>query len=247
MNKDKHLVLDVGNTHIKYGYFEKGQLKKSGVCTDWTESQWNRFYKEYPFMSVLVGSVGAATKLLLAKLPKRCKVHILDDTFKFPFTSDYDNIYALGVDRKAGLAGALITHPNTPLLVIDTGSCITYDYIDKNAHHKGGVISPGRSMRYHAMHLFTEKLPFLKPPEKTPSIGTSTKTSMESGVETGILAEIQVQIDAFEQAYGNFTIILTGGDANFLNKKIKNTIFADEDLTLKGLYRLLMFNSLHEN
>lgn len=239
-------MLDVGNTHIKFGYFENGALKKSGVCTDWTELQWSTFYQSHPFSSFLVGSVGARTKRLIAKLPKSCAVHVVDDATKYPFTSDYDNIQSLGVDRRAALAGALKTHPSTAVLIIDAGSCITYDIMDENARHKGGAISPGRAMRYHAMHLFTDKLPLLSPSEKTSSIGIDTKSSMELGVEAGIIAEIEAQIAAFAQEYGNFTIILTGGDAKFLNKKIKNTIFVAADLTLIGLYHLLMFNTFHE-
>ena len=246
MNKSKHLVLDVGNTQIKFGYFEQDELKKSGVCTDWTELEWSTFYQSHPFSFVLVGSVGARTKRLIAKLPKSCAVHVVDDATKYPFTSDYDNIQSLGVDRRAVLAGALKTHPSTAVLIIDAGSCITYDIMDENAHHKGGAISPGRAMRYHAMHLFTDKLPLLSPSEKTSSIGIDTKSSMELGVEAGIIAEIETQIAAFAQEYGNFTIILTGGDAKFLNKKIKNTIFVAADLTLIGLYHLLMFNTFHE-
>jgi len=246
MNKSKHLVLDVGNNQIKFGYFEQDELKKSGVCTDWTELEWSTFYQSHPFSFVLVGSVGARTKRLIAKLPKSCTVHVVDDVTKYPFTSDYDNIQSLGVDRRAVLAGALKTHPSTAVLIIDAGSCITYDIMDENAHHKGGAISPGRAMRYHAMHLFTDKLPFLSPAEKIPLIGKDTKSSMELGVELGIIAEIEAQIAAFAQEYGNFTIILTGGDAKFLNKKIKNTIFVAADLTLIGLYHLLMFNTFHE-
>ncbi len=246
MKKNGHLVLDVGNTHIKYGYFVADELHKSGMCTHWTEKKWNTFFKSNPFESILVGAVGPEAKRLLAKLPNTPKVHYIDDTTKYPFTSDYDNVNALGVDRRAALAGALSKFPNSPVFIIDAGSCITYDFMDENAHHIGGAISPGRAMRYHALHLFTEKLPHLNPLETIPSIGISTKTSMQLGVEAGVIAEIHAQIDAFSHEYGNFTIILTGGDANFLNRKIKNTIFADADLTLNGLYRLLTFNSFHE-
>ena len=245
-NSSNHLVLDVGNTHIKYGYFENDRLDKSGVCTLWTEAQWHTFHQQNPFESVLVGAVGNATKPLLAKIPKSCSIHIVDNTTNYPFTSVYDNMQDLGVDRKAALAGALKTHPNTSVLVIDAGSCITYDYMNSNAMHLGGAISPGRAMRYHAMHLFTNQLPHLTPTEKIPTIGTSTKSSMELGVELSVIAEIKEHITAFAQEYGNFTIILTGGDAKFLNKKIKNPIFAVADLTLIGLYHLLMFNSFHE-
>lgn len=246
MEKSKHLVLDVGNSRVKYGYFEQDVLLTSGVCSDWTAHQWNVFHQKHPFSRVLVGSVGATVKDTISKLPENCVVHTIDKTIKYPFTSAYDDIQTLGVDRRAALAAVLKTHPETPVLIIDAGSCITYDYINEKAHHEGGAISPGRAMRYYAMHLFTAKLPFLKPSDKIPALGTSTQTSMQLGVERGFVAEIQEQIRAFSQAYGDFTIILTGGDADFLNKKIKNTIFADADLILKGLYHLLMFNSFHE-
>ncbi len=239
-------MLDIGNTHIKYGYFDDNILLQAGTCTYWTDAQWNTFFKENPASSVLVGTVGATTKRLLAKFPKSIEVQFVDNTTKYPFTSSYDSIHSLGIDRRAALAGALTTHPNTPVFIIDAGSCITYDFMNENAHHVGGAISPGRSMRYHAMHLFTDKLPHLPLAEKIPTIGTSTQTSMELGVEAGIIAEIEAQIDAFFNAYSNFTTILTGGDANFLNKMIKNTIFADSNLTIKGLHSLLMFNSFHE-
>ena len=137
-------------------------------------------------------------------------------------------------------------HPNTPLLVIDAGSCITYDFIYANGHHVGGAISPGRSMRYDALHMFTANLPLLDPTEEVPAIGTSTSSSMFLGVEAGIISEIQAHIEVFIQKFGDFTIILTGGDANFLIKNIKYTIFADAELTLIGLQNLLMFNTFHE-
>lgn len=246
MDKRKQLVLDVGNSRVKYGYFNDDILITSGVCTDWTAQQWNLFHQKYFFSRVLVGAVGAIAKRTISKLPQMCVVHSVDKSTKYPFTSAYDTIETLGVDRRAALAGALNIIPATAVLVIDAGSCITYDYLDADGHHLGGAISPGRAMRYHAMHLFTAKLPFLKPSDEIPAIGTSTQTSMQLGVERGFVAEIQEQIHAFSQAYGDFTIILTGGDADFLNKKIKNTIFADADLILKGLNYLLMFNTTDE-
>lgn len=247
MKKNGCLVLDVGNTHVKYGYFVSDELQRSGNCTQWTADQWSLFCSENSFELILVGGDGSESRRLVTKLPNYAKIIFIDSSFKYPFTTDYKNLDSLGIDRKAALAGALSKFPNTPVLIIDAGSCITYDFMDENAHHIGGAISPGRAMRYHAMHLFTDKLPHLNPPDKIPPIGISTSTSMELGVESGVVAEIKAQIEIFSHLCSNFTIILTGGDAKFLNKKIKNTIFADTDLTLIGLYRLLMFNSLHES
>ena len=246
MNNVRHLVLDIGNTRTKYGYFDNGLLQASGICVNWSVAQWDAFYQAHPFQTVFVGSVGVAVKSVLSKLPTAVKIQSIDETTKYPFTSAYNDLNALGIDRRAGLAGAMYCYPKKAVLIIDAGSCITYDFISAKGHHHGGAISPGRAMRYKAMHLFTANLPLLEPDESNPSYGTTTQESMKAGVETGIIAEIQAQIDVFAQHFGNFTIILTGGDADFLIKKIKNTIFADTDLILKGLYHLLMYNSLHE-
>lgn len=246
MKKNKQLVLDVGNSRTKFGLFEDNALKISGTCTAWTPQQWSDFHLKYSFSTVLLGSVGAMAKRTISMLPSKCAIYKVNNTTQYPFTSSYDDLQTLGVDRRAALVGAIKTYPNTPVLIIDAGSCITYDFINENAHHEGGAISPGRNMRFQAMHLFTAKLPLLTPQKKNPVIGTTTHDSMRAGVEVGVIDEIQSQIDRFSQRFGKFTIILTGGDAEFLKNKIKNSIFADTDLILKGLYHLLMFNILHE-
>ena len=246
MSKNQHLVLDIGNTQAKYGYFETNVLKDSGVCSDWSVEAWASFHKKKPFTTILVGSVGASTKQILSRLPQSCDVAFIDDNTKYPFTTAYDDINTLGIDRRAALSGALITHPSTPVLIIDAGSCITYDFMDASGHHVGGAISPGRAMRYSALHICTENLPLLEPTAVLPAIGTSTSSSISLGVEVGIISEIHAHIEAFTQKFGDFTIILTGGDANFLNKNIKYTIFADAELILIGLQNLLMFNTFHE-
>lgn len=246
MKKNKQLVLDVGNSRIKYGLFDENGLKKSGICTKWTSKQWNDFQLDYPFTTVLIGSVGELAKPIASRIPKTCTIHTINKAIQYPYTSAYNDLQTLGIDRRAALAGVMKTHPSTPVMIIDAGSCITYDFMNENAHHLGGAISPGRTMRYQAMHLFTAKLPLLNPENGNPEVGTTTQDSMRAGVEAGVVAEIQSKIDVFTQRFGKFTIILTGGDAEFLKKKIKNGIFADADLILKGLYHLLMFNSLHE-
>ena len=246
MSKNQQLVLDIGNTNTKYGYFEANVLKYSGICSHWSKEEWTSFHQKAPFTLIFVSKVEASTKQTLSLLPQSCDVAFIDDTTKYPFTTNYDDINSLGVDRRAALSGVLTTHPKKPVLIIDAGSCITYDYINADAHHEGGAISPGRVMRYNAMHVFTANLPLLDPIDKLPVIGTSTSSSMSLGVEAGIIYEVHAQIEAFAQKFGDFTIILTGGDSNFLIKNIKCTIFADAELILIGLQNLLTFNIFHE-
>ena len=242
MIKNQQLVLDIGNTNTKYGYFEANALKESGKCSDWSMNEWASFHQKAPFTTVLVGSVGASTKQILSLLPQSCDVAFIDDTTKYPFTTAYDDINTLGIDRGAALSGAMATHPNTPVLVIDAGSCITYDFMDANGHHAGGAISPGRAMRYGALHMFTANLPLLDPTDVVPAIGTSTSSSMSMGVEAGVISEIHAHIEAFTQKFGDFTIILTGGDAQFFGKRLKNSIFAHSKILLEGLNFLLEYN-----
>jgi type III pantothenate kinase len=246
MESLKFLVLDIGNTQSKYGLFYKNSLVQAGVCSDWMQDDWQNFTAKHDFSTVFIGSVGPTTKQILLFLPNNIKIYFVDQTTKYPFSSTYSDINSLGVDRRAAISGAITIYPQKPLLIIDAGSCITYDFVDVNGVHQGGAISPGRSMRYQAVHLGTAKLPLVNPVDEMPNIGTSTKTSIHLGVEFGVIAEIKGQIDRFSKEFGDFTTILTGGDSDFLIKKIKNGIFANSDLNLVGLYRLLTFNGLHE-
>ncbi len=246
MNNAMHLVLDIGNTQMKYGLFANNGLALSGVCTEWTQQSWDTFFRKYPFSVVLIGSVGSSSKQVVNYLPENTRVHYVDNFTKYPFSSNYDNLNTLGIDRRAAISGAISLYPNQPILVVDAGSCITYDYVDASGLHHGGAIAPGRLMRYQALHLCTHGLPLVAPALEIPSLGTSTKTSIQLGVEAGLIAEIKSHIETFTSKFGNFTTILTGGDADFLIKKIKNSIFANADLNLIGLHCILTFNGLHE-
>jgi type III pantothenate kinase len=148
----------------------------------------------------------------------------------------------LGIDRVVALAASTSLYPNQNVLVIDAGSCITYDLITQDAHHLGGSISPGIEMRYRSMSTFTDQLPKLSLAEIEGFAPTTTQDAMHHGVISGIIAEI----DAFVLEYGklvpNFTIILTGGDASFLSNRVKNGILADANFLAFGLNMLLETN-----
>ena len=127
-------------------------------------------------------------------------------------------------------------------LVIDAGTCITYDMVNGYGEYLGGAISPGLHMRYEALHNQTSKLPLLTSEEPIDIIGNSTESSIHSGVVNGISAEIDGVIDQYKMRFKDLTVILTGGDAQFLSKRLKNTIFADSKFLLRGLNYLLEYN-----
>ena len=125
-------------------------------------------------------------------------------------------------------------------LIIDIGSCITYDLI-LNKKYKGGQISPGINIRLKSLSSFTTSLPnlqFLKP-EKM--LGNSTKNSILSGVFFGVNDEIKARIELYKKEITSLNVILTGGDASHFKNRIKNVVF-DDDLLMKGLNLLLIYN-----
>jgi type III pantothenate kinase len=126
-------------------------------------------------------------------------------------------------------------------LVIDAGTCITYDFIDNNNNYLGGAISPGIRLRYEALHRQTAKLPLLELKYPDHFVGSSTKEAIHVGVIQGILHEIDGFIAQYQTENTNITIILTGGDADFLAKRLKNTIFANSNFLLESLNKTFQY------
>jgi type III pantothenate kinase len=164
-----------------------------------------------------------------------------------PIAIKYKSAISLGHDRIANAVGAYNTFPNKNNLVIDVGTCITYDFINKSNEYLGGSISPGFNLRMKALSSFTENLPRINFKIKsTPLIGTNTEGSMKSGVINGTINEIIQNISEYEQLHPEINVILTGGDTTFIKSIVstkKNSIFADENLTLKGLNTVLIYNA----
>ena len=160
----------------------------------------------------------------------------------FPFTNHYTTPNTLGIDRMVLAAGAVIEYPNQNILIIDAGTCVTYDFITNKKEYLGGAISPGLNMRYKALNDYTAKLPLLENNTPDNFIGNSTSQSIHSGVVNGLCYEIKGFISEFSVKNEQFIIILTGGDAIFLANRLKSTIFADENFLLKSLHQLYTYS-----
>ena len=237
------LTVDVGNTQIKSAVFEDDRLleKEVFLLSDFQISI-EKILKNFKKISILViASVGKLEKEALDVFAERVKIYFIDREKAFPFINNYATPNTLGIDRAVLAAGAVLRYPNQDRLIIDVGTCVTYDFVDaKNVYH-GGAISPGIRLRYEAMHSYTAKLPQLTKEEPEKIIGNSTIQSMHSGVVNGLAFEIDGYIDALKSQNENFIIILTGGDANFLAKRLKNTIFANSNFLLESLYYLYQY------
>jgi type III pantothenate kinase len=154
----------------------------------------------------------------------------------------YNTPETLGKDRLAGVVGAMQLMPASDILVIDAGTALTYDIVTSSGEYLGGAISPGITMRYKALHTFTNRLPLLDYNDDAQLIGYDTSSCIHSGVLNGAAAEMEGIIQQYRQIYPGLRIILTGGDQNYFDKRLKIKTFAAPNLVLEGLNLILDFN-----
>ncbi|PCJ98812.1 MAG: pantothenate kinase [Flavobacteriaceae bacterium] len=239
-----NLVVDCGNTMVKSAIFDSGTLifYEKIELSDFSKKVKEVFDGFPEITTTMVSSVGYLSKKDIAVISLFSDLYVLDHTSKIPFKNLYATPETLGVDRIALAASAFYHNPRGNTLVIDAGTCVTYDMITDHGAYLGGAISPGISMRYTAMHEHTSGLPLLKIENSIDLIGDSTETSMHSGVVNGICNEIDGVIYQYTSRFKDLTVILTGGDAQFLAKRLKNTIFANSKFLLEGLNYLLEYN-----
>ncbi|WP_447635876.1 type III pantothenate kinase [Flavobacterium microcysteis] len=237
------LAIDVGNTRIKGAVFENDTILEQFIFLkkDFKKNIENILKKFQSVAFLTVASVGSLDKNDFLGFGERLKVHFISHEDSFPFINLYETPKTLGMDRMVLAAGAVLQFPGQNRLVIDAGTCITYDFVDENDNYLGGAISPGLRLRYEALHNFTARLPLLELDSPKSIIGNSTSQSIHSGVVNGAINEIDGFINDYKQHYSKFTIILTGGDADFLAKRLKNTIFANSNFLLESLSHLFQY------
>lgn len=242
MVKEGNIVIDVGNSSIKTGKFINDQLVACKVFQDLNDVV--RHFEGSGNYDWIIASVGRKYDEI-KRITNHLQPVFLTQNTALPISLHYDTPETLGVDRIAVAAAANMQHPNKNVLVIDAGTCITYDIVDKHACFQGGVIAPGLSMRMRAMHQFTSKLPDISEEWQQltlRSTGKSTRESMLNGSFSAIIHEMQGFIDQFVKEYGQLIVLITGGDAGFFESNLKPHIFADSNLVLTGLNRILNYN-----
>ena len=237
------LIVDVGNTRIKAAVFEGNTVLENFVFEKKElEKKIEKILKKFQNCSYLVvASVGNVEKQSFLNFEKQLNIHFLTHEDIFPFINKYATPKTLGIDRMVLAAGATLQFPKQNRLVIDAGTCITYDFIDESDNYLGGAISPGLRLRYEALHNYTAKLPLLELETPGSYIGDTTAQAIHSGVVNGFVYEIDGFIDEYRRNFSNFIIILTGGDTEFLAKRLKNTIFANSNFLLESLNQTFQY------
>jgi|SRR5690606_5771885 len=239
-----NLIIDVGNSFVKLAVFQKNRLKSKDVVTyDAFEKKLQNILEKYSIDKAIMSSVGNFTKEQLGNLEQTTSLHILSHKSQLPFKNLYKTPKTLGVDRIALVSAAVKKYHSKDVLVIDAGTCITYDFVSANKTYYGGSISPGIRLRYKTLNTLTARLPLLDTKSPKNIVGASTDEAIHSGVVYGVINEIDGVINTYCENSPDLTVILTGGDAKFLSTKLKSTIFAISNFLLEGLNYILQHNS----
>lgn len=239
-----NLVIDIGNSRTKFSIYNNGELAIMIPVDEAKPEYIDLLINEYPQLDrAILSSVKDYPESLKGKLRNSFENFIeLNHQTPLPVTNSYRSGETLGNDRIAAVVGANFLYPGSDLLVIDAGSAITYDFIDHTGNYRGGNISPGLGMRFKALNRFTGKLPLVCLEDNDFLYGNTTETAIRCGVQNGFVFEVETTIRKFKEFYQNLKVIITGGDADFFDKKLKNPFFVNFNLVGIGLNRILEYN-----
>ena len=235
------LIIDIGNTAVKTALFEDKELISSSVLNDSTLHNILVFVGKQVISNTIISSVKPVDSDL-KQIIQHFDAYFLNENTPLPITIDYKTPDTLGRDRIAAVVGASFLFPKQDVLVVDAGTCLTIDFINKKKEYKGGRISPGIMMRYKALNQFTSNLPLSEFSDSSMLLGNDTSSSIISGVQQGILSEVREIINVHKKENKQSIIAVTGGDCFFFEKELKISIFANPFLVIEGLNEILDYN-----
>jgi type III pantothenate kinase len=242
-----NIVFDFGNTSHKCALFDQGKLIYHEIKNQFSPSDITGLIEKFSPQNSLLSSVQEFNPEIESIFSSSTHYFYFTPQLPIPLINKYSTPETLGNDRLAGAVGAAFTFPHEPVLIIDAGTCIKYDFVNAAGEYRGGAISPGLNMRFQAMHNYTARLPLINPDmlktnEDIRLTGDSTNNSLLAGGAKGALFEVEGFINAYEERYPGLNVILTGGDASFFELHLKRKIFALPQLVLLGLNIILEHN-----
>jgi len=237
-----NLALDIGNSFLKAGIFKNNNLINYYEFNREYYSNIKSILDKTPITHSIASNVSESNNKLIELLSNKTNLIKFNSSLKVPFKNCYQTKNTLGKDRIALVSNASKEYPKENVLLIDLGSCITFDFLNSKNEYLGGSISPGLSMRYKSLNSYTANLPLINPKEIDYFIGRNTEDSIHTGIINGIVGELTSAIDKYKSQFKEIRIILTGGDSKFLFNRIKNSIFANSNFLILGLNFLIELN-----
>ena len=243
-----NLIIDIGNTFTKAAFFKDEYIHEVFLLKNGSKTQVSN-YKAITNLSkktekTIISSVSNSYPEPISDMLKNMSdVEILNHKTNLPIKILYKSPATLGNDRIAAAVGANNIFTDKNVLVIDAGTALTIDFVNNKNEYLGGNISPGLTMRYKALNQMTNKLPFFSSDNNYNKLmGTNTQEAIKSGVQNGIVFELNTYIEKYSNKYTDLKVMLTGGDIFFFEKRLKKDIFANPNLVLNGLNRILQYN-----
>lgn len=239
-----NLVADIGNSRAKTAVFSGGELVELITTTELNRGQLEGLRDKFPGLDNAILSTVATVDPDIISWLKTSFPYFLELSHQtpVPIRNNYLTPETLGLDRLAAAIGAQELFPGKDLLVIDTGTAVTIDLVEAGGTFAGGNISPGLRSRFRALHDFTQNLPLVTATEEEVGMGRTTEEAIHAGVINGMVLEIDGMIDLLRKQYPELQPVLTGGDALFFERRLKNRIFVKFEITLIGLNRILEYN-----
>lgn len=236
-----NLTIDIGNTSAKVAIFDEANVVFfERVCTDWHTEIGKLQHEFHPKACAISNVAGPNPALDSALKVLDCPVFRLH--FESPEVQPYFESIpnGLGADRLAADVAAVTLSGGHPFLVIDAGTCLTFDVVDSNRRFVGGSISPGIALRLRAMHEHTAALPLINAEGELPDFGYDTPTALKSGAANGVKYEIEGYIRMCRKHFPDLKVFYTGGDNLHFSEDIEPIITKDSQLVLRGLNALLL-------
>lgn len=241
-----NLIIDIGNTCIKFVCFNGDEIIEEIRVDKGNEAVLYDFCKKYAFAKGIYSTVTDLTPGFAGILDGLAfpLIKFTSGETPIPIKNNYKTPHTLGADRLAAAVGANYLQPQRDILIVDIGTCITFDFVSSEGVYEGGNISLGPTMRLKALHEYTAKLPLVERKGRMPGIiGNTTETAIRNGVIQGIKYEIEGYVGEFMKKYPRLFVYLTGGVHLDLHYSEKMPIFANDFIVPVGLNRILEYNN----
>ncbi len=235
-----NLLIDIGNSCAKLTVIDRGEVLAHRRTADGWRETLSEMVAEFSPEACAYCCVGAEAAEWRAELDGlSLPVLCVTGATPSPLHNGYLTPETLGADRLAAVVGAAELMPQTDLLVVDAGTCVTYDFVDAAGNYRGGNISPGLEMRFAALHEHTARLPRVAAEGPLPETGCDTETAIRAGVVRGMAFELEGYIRRFAATHPALRVFVTGGNVPDVAEDLRPRLCADAHLVARGLDRML--------
>lgn len=243
-----NLIVDIGNTRTKYAIFEERKFLSKGIGIPELFRKVRAFRESGAEVNLILSSTGAISQQTRNEL-KEVATFFCEATpsMALPIRLGYETPLTLGIDRVAGCVGGAFLFPGKDVLIVDSGTAITFDFLRADGMFLGGNISPGMQIRFRALNRFTVSLPLVECSKDHGFMGRNTYDAILNGVMNGILFEVRGYIDAVRGKKPDTVVIITGGGAPFLKNSLNRKAYFEENLVIIGLNQMLEYQKTVNN